>query len=354
MLKGRFHNPYFARDVEKKQHRKRDLFAIIGSLILLSIIVWFVFFYWHFLSVQTIIVKGQQYLTEEDISSATAEGLQQRQWLIFKQKFLPFLDKQQLSDSIAEQLSHKIQLRSILVEVQWPKTVIVTVSERVPGYVYINDNSYYYLDVEGTITQTTTATEVDPHFPHIRERNKQREITVGESILSPGVMEFISEVNDKFTLESNLDISEYAIMPVTCQAKQFVTEKIFADEIAGSTTESAKQKKRDILDQLRSDTITVDQSLDLLEEIKKTEGDKNSNEAFIKLAAEYKKTPCDYPTVIQDIIVVTQDNVEVYLDSKLDLATQLNNLNTVISDEIKNPASVDYIDVRFPDRVYYK
>lgn len=358
MPSGRFHNPYFEREDPQKTRAKRDLFALIGSVMLAVGLLYVVFGRWHVLSAQSIAISGEQYLTVDDVAEATRTALQERRWLVFKQRFLPALDETQLASDIQTSLSKKIQLQSVVVTTAWPNQITVTIVERVPGYVYINNKQYYYLDVQGAITQVTTEAGADPHFPHIREGNKKRKVAVGDSIVSESVVDFVSRLHDEFTPASSLDIAEYAIMPVTCQEKQFVTEKIFADEIDHSKNESSKQQKREILDKLRNNEITVDQSLDLLAEIKHTEAGDNANtsgsDAFIQYDAEYVNVPCDYPAVIRDISVVTQQGVQVYFDSSLDMQQQLDHLSQILSSEIQDPSTLTYIDLRFSDRVYYQ
>lgn len=357
MPTGRFHNPYFEQQTRRQHAWRRDGIFIGGSVVLGLILSWFVFSYKQVLSVQQIVIGGEQYLTVDQIADATRAALQQRHWLVLKQRFLPLLDETILAADIQTELSQFVQLESVVVTTDWPHSITVYVVERVPGYVYIIGKEYYYLDVHGAITQTVAETKADPHFPHIRERNKKRNVTVGETIFQPTLMDFISQLHDQFSSVTQLNIAEYAILPVTCQEKQYVTDKIFADEIAGSTTETAKQQKRDILDQLRNDQITVDQSLDLLEEVKRQEhgeDDDTGNETFIKLQTEYQTIKCDYQTVVRDVAVVTQEGVEIYFDSSLDLANQLTNAQAVLSDDQTEISDLTYIDLRFTDRAYYQ
>lgn len=354
MLRGRFHNPYFHRETSSRVWLKRDGWAIGGSLILAVVLVWYIFDYKDVLAVKWMTISGQQYLTVDHIAAATRTALGQRRWFILSQRFLPVLDETQLQADITKQLSQSIQIESVVVVSDWPATLHIQVKERVPGYLYIAGKQQYYLDLHGVATQQVKAAEADPHFPHIRERNKKRDVAVGETVVQESVMSFITALHGAFTPATSLDISEYAVLPVTCQTKQYVTDKIFADEIAGSKTETAKEQKRSILDKLQKNEITVDQSLDLLEEVKRGEqGDKESgNETFITWQTEYTNVKCDYASVIRDIAVVTQSGVEIYFDSGLDLTIQLDNLTTVLSDI--DPAEFEYIDVRFIDRAYYR
>jgi hypothetical protein len=63
---------------------------------------------------------------------------------------------------------------------------------------------------------------------------------------------------------------------------------------------------------------------------------------------------CDYATVTRDISVVTQQGVAIYFDTSLDLELQLNHLKQVLSSDIDDVSTIEYIDVRFTDRVYYQ
>ncbi len=358
MPAGRFHNPYFEQHTQRQHAWRRDALSIGGSVALFVILSWFVFGYKQVLSARQIVISGEQYLTVDQIAEATRTALQRRRWLVLKQRFLPILDETILAADIQTELSQFVQLESITVTTDWPHSITVQVVERVPGYVYIAGKEYYYLDVHGAITQSVVEAKADPHFPHIRERNKKRQVAIGEVIFQPTLMDFISQLHDQFSPITQLNIAEYAILPVSCQEKQYVTDKIFADEIAGSTSETVKQQKRDILDQLQNDQITVDQSLDLLEEVKRKEqGDEETdtgNETFIKLETEYKTVKCDYQTVVRDVAVVTQEGVELYFDSSLDLNQQLTNAQTVLSDGETDVDTLTYIDLRFTDRAYYR
>ncbi len=55
--------------------------------------------------------------------------------------------------------------------------------------------------------------------------------------------------------------------------------------------------------------------------------------------------------------IVTNDNVKIYIDSEDDIVSVFNNLQTVIERDAINEAqfsNVDYFDLRFGNRVYYK
>lgn len=52
--------------------------------------------------------------------------------------------------------------------------------------------------------------------------------------------------------------------------------------------------------------------------------------------------------------VLTNDNYYILFDPRSDVTTQVNNLNLVLKNQIKDINQLEYIDVRFGDHVYYK
>lgn len=368
----RFENPYFSN--RRKTHTRggrmrywlidRDGWAYIGSALLLVGSALYIMISRHWLWIEQVSVVGNQYITTEQIVEPMHEVLNDRRWLVIPQRFYLAANPDQLTEQIRNRLQDTFALENVVVTKQFDDTVIVTVEERVPGLVYINQEQFYYLDEFGVVTeQRTNSAELDPHFPRIRDRNSNHTVQVGEQIVQQSVIDAIVQLNKHFTERTGLDISEYALREVTCQEKQFVAEQIFEDEIADSESDEVRDQKSDILNRLQSDEITVDQSLDLLEEVKRSEledqgEDVSGNQSYIQLEPEYVQTDCNYLAVINDVTIVTQAGAktgpEVYFNSNEDITTQLDNLAAVLEHSIEDLNALRYIDARFIDRVYYK
>jgi len=77
---------------------------------------------------------------------------------------------------------------------------------------------------------------------------------------------------------------------------------------------------------------------------------------LIKIEYEeiFEDFPCNYPQTIKDIKLVTNEGWYIYLTTYLDFTTQAENFNTVLMENIVNRENLEYIDVRFDDRVYFK
>lgn len=368
----RFFNPYFKKPPQHTSGRiaywfkHQEGWAYVVSIVLLLSIIIYVAVQRQWLWIQNVSVTGNQYITASQLQDPAWEVLNGKRWFIFPERVYIFSDTNAIYNRIHDQLSNTVALKSLTVEKEFPNTIVITVEERVPGLAYTINNQHYYLDEEGVATeQISNEVDLNLHFPRIRDENTKRSIKLNDLVLKPSVIAFIIALHEQFTPVTNMNISEYRIKTVSCQQKQYVAEKIFADEINNSKNEKAKNEKVSILERLKKNEITVDQSLDLLEDIKRNElgGDdqdptvgNEGNEAFIQLQAQYVEADCDYPAVIQDVALVAQNGPQIYFDTTLDLQQQLYNLEAVIQDTIKteNISKLKYIDVRFKDRVYYQ
>ncbi len=367
-MSDRFKNPYFSNKrrsetgVQWFDSLRKDAWAYLGILVIIVGVVIYGIQANRWLYIDVITVVGNQYIATEEVSQATNSILDSKKWYILPRKIYFFNDPEYISEKLQASLGQQYSIEQLSVEKVFPNEIVVTIKERIPGLVYItHDNSYFYVDLNGVSTEKKTEGELDSHFPRVRDANP-RTISVGDQVLNQSVIVAITYLNEHFTEVTGLNISEYSVDQVTCYKKEYVAEKIFADEIESSANEDTKNQKKDILKQLEDGTITVDQSLDLLEEVKRAEVGNESeldstttgNEAFLKLEAQYSDAECNYVSAVQDINIVTQDGTKILFDSGIDVFKQLQNLKTVLDTKIDDVTALDYIDMRFPDRVYYR
>lgn len=364
---NRFKNPYFSnRRISPERWYGRivnDWFAYIGIMVIVVGMSVYVIRAKHILYIEYISISGNQYVTVEDVAQPVREVLATKKWLALPRRIYPFADEEYIRDHIQTALSKKFAIESVTVEKIFPDEISIIIKERIPGFIYITDqNSYYYVDLNGYITEQKNLSELDQHFPRIRDHN-QRSIAIGQQIVNQQIIQAMTSLNERFTTSTGLNISEYAVKETACYKKDYVAEKIFADEIEGTANEEIKSQKKDILQRLEEGDISVDQSLDLLEEVKRTEAEatneessntNSGNQAFLRLAAEYKDTDCNFTAVIQDVGVVTQEGPTIWFDSNIDIELQLDNLIKVLDSKINDLSKIEYVDVRFPDRAYFR
>jgi cell division septal protein FtsQ len=362
MAEGEFHNPYFKKPSRARLAWQGDLWAYLGSGVLLLVLAIWLIVARRWLWIDYITISGNSYLSTEQVATATRQALQARRWLFIPQRFLPMTDETALTTAIRSTLEKTVSLQTLTVDSSFPNVLTVTLKEYIPGYVYIDGKHYYYVDRDGIVTVQVPEADIVPRYPRLRDRNKKRQVALYDRVVSGQLIGFIDLIVEHFTAVTTLDISEFAIPAVTCQTKEYVAEKIFADEIEGTADQTVKEQKRTILDRLQNKEITVDESLTLLEAVKRTEsGDtttdaaSEANQAYLQWEAQYVAAPCDYMAVTHDVIVVTQSGVEVYFDSSLPLQRQLDNFVNVVQHDLNGSVeNIQSIDLRYENRVYYQ
>lgn len=363
---NRFQNPYFSEKDSRapswlsQWFWRGDGWAYAGIFLILLGGLLYMGVRGRWLWVDYITITGYEYLQPADIARPVRDVLAKRRWFIISQRFYPVTDVERIREEVTAALTNQVALESLTIEKDLPNTIVVTLNERVPGFVYIRNSVNNYLDSNGVITkETVPVDELDPHFPRIRDMNSNRNEQINTQVMSSELISFVADLNEQFTQQTGLNISEYVLPEVRCTQKEYVAENIFADEIAGTEDDAVRDQKSSILERLTNSEITVDQSLDLLEEIKRTElsesGVETSGQAsYIQLEPQYVNADCNYVAVVQDISIMTQEGFEVRFDSKLPLDIQLENLSNVLTHSIEDATRLHYIDVRFVDRVFYR
>ncbi len=366
----RFENPYFQNNPKMnlaniwKWLIRSDVWVYSVLIILLLVGTGYVFNKQHWMQVDYITLVGYKHLTADELVNPAREALSDRKWLVLSQRWYPFTDTEYIEEYIRTALAETVALEDVMVTKDFPDTIVVSVRERLPGLVYINTNDqYHYLDLSGVVTERLqSSNNVNPFFPRVRDYNV-RSSDVNQTVFRQSLVDTITMLDKNFTNTVDIDIAEYAVEEITCYQKEYVEEKIFADEIESSSNEVIRNEKKDILARLEEGDISIDQSLSLLEETKRTElGDDaedallEGNQAYLQIETEYIDGDCNYVETIRDITVVTQDGPKVYFDTELNLEVQLENLQTVLRQQLndRDLSEIEYIDLRFPDRVYYK
>lgn len=355
-----FSNPYF-KTVQQHWLWRNDRWAYAATTFLVILVVTYFAVQQRWGWITEVEISGNQYLTTDQLREPAWQVLHSRRWLILPQQFYFFASVREIESTITQQLTNSLALEELTITKHFPNKIVVHVQERVPGLTYILNDNYYYLDKEGIVTkQLANLTEADPHFPHVRDVN-QRTVTVGQPVVATSMIDFIIQLNKTFTSHTQLNIAEYKLPAITCQKKTFVAEKLLVEEINNTEDSALKEQKKAILDRLQNKEITVDQSLIELEQLKHVETNTNAtvtnnstDEDFIAIKSQYVSTDCDYINVLKDVYIVTQEGPEIYFDSSLDMTVQYEHLVAVLNNKIENVGEIKYIDVRYPDKVYYK
>lgn len=363
----KYANPYFPKVKPKKTSAatswlKKDGWAFLIAAILIFGGGGFFMLKHSFFQISQLEVDGNQRITTEEITTLTNNILELKALGFIPQDSFWTVRTSVVETLLRQQVKQSMAIDELSVTKKFPNTLSIHLRERVPSMNWVSGETWYVLDPEGVIVQAyASEAERDLNLPTVVDQN-QTPVQARQQIVTADYVDFLRELQTEFTPGTNLEIDHFEIPIITCQQKQFVAEQAIENELSQAKDAETKQKIRDIQERFQAGEIDIDTSLQLIQDIRLGE-DPSSQvkqahaEATIAFKAQYVAAACDLKTVLRDVGIRTkgdQAGFLVYLDSQLDLGTQMENLTTVIREKVTNPKSVTYIDVRYTDRAYIK
>jgi cell division septal protein FtsQ len=365
--KPRFSNPYFVNENKAEEEEpqnikqfflKKDGPAYIGIILLLLACSVYVIFGTKYFRISNINIEGNKNITQDEINNLLNNYLSTKKLYILPNNNWLIFNQEKALSILKEGIANKFVLADADITKKWPNNIKVAVTERIPGLVWISNNEYYYLDIEGMPTQKIDKVdEINKDFPMINDLNNIP-VEINRAVISADLISFILSLQDKFP-STGLAIKSYSVPKITCQEVQYKMEKLIQEEIDQTANDKIKEKKKEILKKYNNGKITIEESLTLLEEVKNEEningntGNSNQTE-IVKWESVSTPKECNYVEINSEINIVTEDGFDVYFDSKLNVDQQINNLKNLLAQKIDNKQNIQYIDLRFNDRIYYK
>jgi len=208
LRKRRFDNPLFQKKSQKEGFNGRGKYYFIILLISLG---YFIFFSGYFI-VDSVIVEGTHYLSEERIKPIVENFLQSRSWIIFPQNNLVLTGLEKLTTDISNNLANEFALSSLNVSKDYPSSIKIEVTERVPSLTWVSNNITFYIDRSGRITKRLDEDEVvDENFPKIYDL-ENRVAQLNQEVIAPDEVTFLfatwQEFGEKFP-EQKVDSFHY-------------------------------------------------------------------------------------------------------------------------------------------------
>lgn len=373
--KGPKKNPLFERTRASRGGRMRqinhilrsDLVAAIGTTLGIVFIFWYVIIYLSIFHIQRITVDDTTYLPRDKVVTIVDDYLNsKRLWLLPARSYV-FFSAPTLEKHIKDAFAQEYAIESIDINSTFPSSLKVTIHERVPQVIWHASNSpqenYYLVDRQGVVTQYKEGqTAIPDNLPQVYDKNRT-ELTTGSLAASQAYIEYILSTYEEFERATELPIIAFDFPKVECKELQYVMEEIFQDEIQDSASDTFRQKKLAIQEKFKNGNLTIDQSLDELERIKKEEiaenGSVNNGASSPKMRWQQVSVtvPCNYGEVSKELHVITKTTTNqfaVYLDAQLELSTQLYNFSSAVKTGTVNPDLLSYFDARYSDRAFYK
>lgn len=281
--------PKSKNDISKRNTLKRLRRKIVkaGAIILVIAIIlfiaWFLLFskIFEFSKVNINLQSTEYYNAVNEIINNQLEDKN-----IIKQNNFFTLSKDRLIDSInstIEDVFYEIDIKK-----HFPNELDITLKERVPEIVFINNLGRFYFDENGILVST-----------EINKAKKSAKV----------------DKNDKEDDELNKEIINYV-------------EEVYLGQDIELKNENVNKNMVSFLTKVRSKL-------------------QNKSIEITKI----------YLEVINDlkVVVTTSVGYDIYFNISDDIDTQIENLDIVIKDKIQdNIRKIQYIDLRFESKIYYK
>jgi hypothetical protein len=345
---------------------KRDSFAILGSILLIIAAGAYVVFGTNQFLVADVQVSDTQFIPKQSIEAATQDYLNRKTLGIIPHNRLPLLRQSGLEHAIREALGNPYAIEAIVIDKDYPQQINIRISERIPAVTWVTKESngrehFYTVERNGTITEELpNFGAVKKELPRIHDQNRTI-LGTGWHIIGDQYVQSVIKLAELLPKEG-IAVDSFIFPPMTCQGQEYTAEKIFADEIANSESDEFRGKKKEIQERFRRGEIDIDESLELLEEIKRDEFDareelRTTQPDRIEWAMVDKEIECDFVVVASDITVVTSKDLggaHMKFDTRRDITEQIHQFKAAqASGKVPELREVRYIDLRIAQRIYF-
>jgi hypothetical protein len=371
---------------EKKEHTNRvsgvfgssigkwfmqDGWAVIGIALLIVGSLGYYFFYSPSQRVSTVQVLETQFIDRAAVQEYIEDTLNQKKFFFLPGNSLVTISEEKLALDVESSFGENYALES--VDITFDGTAMtVDVSERVPSVTWVakgggKNERVYTVDQNGVVTsEIASRKEANSSYPLIVDRNREN-LGIDWQVIAPEYIAFIMDMHTTFTDTTGYAVRRYDLPKIECHTKEYQAEEVFEKEIENEESQEAKDLKREVQERFQRGEITIDESIELLEQINSTgtetpDSEINGSQGNIeRIEFEAVNTPteCDLVKVAHDLYLQAEkpgndDLFAVRFDVTQEAANQLQHVLTVLRTQIDDVQLIDYIDVRIPDRVYYQ
>lgn len=276
-------------------------------MVFLAVLVYvmYYFFYSPNFKLTEIEIRGRENISEFALKNIVEEQFDHSRFLIFRQDNIFMFSK----GLARKNIKNSYVLDELIIDKQYPHKISISIKEKVSTVVWVtkkeNVDRYYYLDLNGVVLGEMPILEVEKIYTDKKIVADEKEKAIEVENDSGGVA---SQEQGSIILPLIYDLSN-----------------------------SEVKIKEQVLDG-KAITFIIELS-------------QKFAAAFPNIKVKHFATPELMTTRVH---IITEKGWAVYFESAKNLDAQLQNLKLVLEGKIKDPSKIQYIDLRFDDRVYYK
>lgn len=293
-------NPFIGEEGTDWKNRIEVVILIITLIAIFSLI-----FYHPFFHIQKFEVKGLQRIDEQEFISTVEGIISFKKFLILPAKNYFLAD----CNEIHEIILSRFPVRSVLVEKKFPDTLEIVVEEKISTIIYDNGNQYSYLGLSGNIVEI---------LRYVGE-NEWKEIKITTTtVLEDGTEEEHEEILERYhTPPVKNIITEMGDYPIVYDMRE--KEAIINNVMLRSETVQGIIEWFNIINRQSDISVT-----------------------YFLLENE-----------LGDCIIKTRDGWEMRVKLTARVGEQFEDLQYILKEKAER-TNLNYVDLRYPNRVYWQ
>lgn len=362
--KRTFSNPYRQqkkRSTIKEIYTKNKVYFFEGLFIIIGFWWFTTLFIKPTLYINKIAITGNVDIAAEDLSNVIREYLEKRSWLGIKHAHMFFLNEQAMEKALKEQFG----IYGANFNAHWPShKLVVNVTEKKPYLIYSYEEADYSIDENGQIIRFLTQQDkellISEKVPIVYQFNDTNQNIDIHSVFSAAAVRNISILIEELSTYSQFGVHSLRLR--TSAQREVVLNDTPPESLLNDNkkTESESSSELEKAAQNIASATTLDERVENLKkaldsiDIQKVEQGKVDN--LLKETRTYSPNP-DYILYELEVYMnagwtlklgdqALKDESDLKNQFKI-FATLVRNIN--IEGEVK-----EYIDLRFPPRVYYR
>ncbi|MFH1171705.1 MAG: hypothetical protein V1778_04160 [bacterium] len=330
-------NPLFPKKNLREVRKTHRRFWGIIVVLVIGFCVYGMFFS-TFFSIRYVTEEGNAYIRSSEITTVVRQYLESKILGILPRSTYFAVSTPSLKHRLLTTLGKQQAIEAVTVQKSLAGRINIIVKERIPNLILENGGGRYLLDRTGTITKDVRANEhVDPSFPTILDQNT-RTLTVGTHTLGAELIKNVFVFRQLLEEKTKIHIEYFYLPPVDCTLLSTPQEE--------GTPES--------LTNAAQATNTSDDTNEKNVNSKNVVPPTNANSSSSNLNTNSQEDICDIPTLVlqeRDLRVKTESGWSIFFRTDAAAQEQVDRLVRVLRERSINEQTLQYIDLRFGERV---
>jgi len=366
---------YLSRDIHKKNYEnpfgkkrkganaiifvlKRKRFILSQLSLATVLIIWFVvLFVQPTFYIEKISIEGNEEIPQQDLLKLVKEHLEKRSLVAIRRSHLFFIKPNKLEQTISDHYG----LERITFTPHWPsKSLHIKLKEKVSVLAYSVDDNYFTIDRQGILIRQLE------NFDELKEKNDIPLIynyaagnneTVGSIVLTPGNIKVITTLHEQLKKYTSFTVHSFRLKNSPKRTVTIANKRPIQPE----TTEDDELLSQG-LDDLAEAIVnaeTIDEKIATVEQLDEFKVEKLEEGEFIReIEKENVYTPNeDYQ--LRELEVYMEQGWSLKLGHKVfedeNALEKYLNIFATLTREVDVVGEVkEYVDLRFPNRLYYR